>query len=59
MRILKKKMEQEGIEHNFWTLHDLKRKSISDATDKDIGGHRSPQIRENYNVALESFQPPR
>ncbi len=59
MRSLKKKMAAEGVEHSFWNYHDLKRKGISDAVDKNIGGHRSQQIRENYNVGLESFSPPK
>ena len=43
----------------FWTLHDLKRKGISDADDARIGGHRSASMRERYDTKVEVFEAPR
>jgi hypothetical protein len=38
MARLKKKMAAAGLGETFWTLHDLKRKGISDSKNKNIGG---------------------
>ena len=42
----------------YWTLHDLKRKGISDASDARIGGHRSAAMRERYDTKVEVFEAP-
>jgi len=42
----------------YWTLHDLKRKGISDASDPRIGGHKSSSMRERYDTKLEVFEAP-
>lgn len=49
MQRLKKKMSEAGLQHIYWSLHDLKRKGISDAEDKSIAGH-SPAMQHRYNV---------
>ena len=59
MRRLKKKMIERGLENIYWTAHDLKRKGISDSKDKGIGGHRSEQMKAQYNTKLEKFAPPK
>lgn len=33
-----------------WTLHELKRKVISDSKNKCIGGRKTEAIRQRYNV---------
>ena len=42
----------------FWTLHDLKRKGISDSENKHIAGHKSEAMRQRYNVKTETFLAP-
>ena len=42
----------------YWTLHDLKRKGISDSENKRIGGHKSESMRQRYNVKTETFSAP-
>lgn len=59
MSRLKKKMFEESLDHVFWTLHDLKRKGVSDADSNRIAGHRTDKMRERYNVILEKFEPPK
>ena len=59
MQRLKKKMIVQGLGKIYWTIHDLKRKGISDAKDKGIGGHRSESMKEQYATKIESFEPPR
>lgn len=56
---LRKEMQKRGFEEVYWTIHDLKRKGISDSENKKIGGHKSQQIMDNYNVKLEFFSPPK
>ena len=41
----------------FWTLHDLKRKGISDAEDKKIAG-QSPAMQARYDTKIHAFEPP-
>jgi len=49
----------EEIEQDmYWPLHDLKRKGISDADSDKIAGHKSEQMRQRYNVKIESFSAP-
>jgi len=59
MARLKKKMIEEGHGRVFWTLHDLKRKVITDVKDDRIAGHRSEKMRQRYNLKIESFEPPK
>lgn len=42
----------------YWTLHDLKRKGISDSENKRIGGHKTEAMRQRYNVKTETFTAP-
>lgn len=42
----------------YWTLHDLKRKGISDSENKHIAGHKSEAMRQRYNVKTETFAAP-
>ncbi|MFC1843278.1 tyrosine-type recombinase/integrase [Thermodesulfobacteriota bacterium] len=58
MQRLKKKMKEKGLEKIYWTVHDLKRKGISDAKDKGIGGHKSEAMKARYATKIESFEPP-
>lgn len=58
MQKLKKKMIERGLRDVYWTAHDLKRKGISDAKDKGIGGHKSEQMKAQYNTKIETFAPP-
>jgi integrase len=59
MTRLKKKMLADNLGHVYWTVHDLKRKGISDAKDDRIAGHRTEEMRQRYNLKLESFEPPK
>lgn len=59
MQRLKKKMNERGLGHIYWTSHDLKRKGISDSDDKGIGGHKSEQMKTQYNTKIETFSPPK
>jgi len=58
MSRLKKRMVADGHGDIFWTLHDLKRKGISDAENKNIGGHRSREMEQRYNTVIEAMLPP-
>lgn len=42
----------------FWTLHDLKRKGITDAKDNRIAGHKSEAMRQRYDMSLATFSAP-
>lgn len=56
MSELKKKMRSApGVEIEPWTLHDLKRKGISDASDPKIGGHKSASIMERYLTMIKRY----
>lgn len=57
MRHLKKGMVAAGLGDVCWNLHDLKRKGISDAKDRKIGGHKSEHIINQYMVKLKSYEP--
>ncbi len=52
-------MDEAGVDHKFWTLHDLKKKGVSDAEDKKIGGHKTEKMRERYDVKIHAYAPPR
>ena len=54
-------MNDMGLDKIYWTIHDLKRKGISDAKDKGIGGHKSPpeSMKARYATKIESFKPPK
>lgn len=58
MQRLKAKMEESGHGAQWWTLHDLKRKGLTDAADKTIAGHRTEAMRQRYNVGLDQVDPP-
>ena len=59
MSRFKVKMEKAGFGEVYWTLHDLKHTGITDAEDKNIGGHRAPSMIGLYNHEVEVFAPPR
>lgn len=59
MQRLKRKMKEMQLDQVFWTLHDLKRKGMSDAQDDRIAGHKSEQMRERYKVKTERRKPAR
>lgn len=59
MSRFKEKMKKADLGDVYWTLHDLKHKGISDAKDKNIGGHRDPAMIGLYNHEVEVFAPPR
>jgi len=72
MQRLKRLMEEQNVksqwtnsdgvnEHEsdlYWTLHDLKRKGISDSENKRIAGHKSEAMRQRYSVKTETFSAP-
>ena len=51
-------MDGSGLASTWWTLHDLKRKGLTEAADKTIAGHRSEAMRQRYNVGLDQVDPP-
>ena len=53
MQRLKAKMKKAGLQDVYWTIHDLKRKGISDASDVNIGGHKTEEMRQRYRVVLD------
>ena len=50
--------QEEHTSPMYWTLHDLKRKGISDSKNKRIGGHKTEAMRQRYNVKTETFTAP-
>lgn len=58
MARLKKKMAAAGMGKVYWSLHDLKRKGISDAKNKNIGGHKTVEMQQRYDIKMEIIQPP-
>ena len=58
-RLKRKCMNDMGLDKIYWTIHDLKRKGISDAKDKGIGGHKSESMKARYATKIESFEPPK
>ncbi len=58
MQRLKKKMAENGLD-GFWTLHDLKRKGITDSENKGIGGHKTEEMRRRYDLERKKFSPPK
>lgn len=51
-------MVAAGVGDIFWTLDDLKRKGISDAKNKNIGGHKTAEMQQRYNTKIEVVEPP-
>ncbi len=45
MQRVKARMNNTGLASTWWTLHDLKRKGLTEATDKTIAGHRTEAMR--------------
>ncbi|MBF0266588.1 MAG: hypothetical protein HQL46_15100 [Gammaproteobacteria bacterium] len=56
MQRLKKRMIENGKGDSYWSLHLLKSKGISDAEDKNLGGHKSEQMKERYNTKVEEVR---
>lgn len=59
MSRLKKKMKNSGLEGVFWSLHLLKHKGMTDAENKDLGGHKNAAIKDSYIHDLEVVKPAR
>lgn len=57
MQRLKKHMEEKELGGNFWTLHQLKHKAISDSDDKHIAGHKTEQMRQKYDTKIHKKKP--
>lgn len=59
MQRLKKLMasEEHDLGHVYWSLHKLKSKGISDASDDRIAGHKSESMRNRYKTNLERHKP--
>lgn len=57
MQRLRMKMERVGLENEFFRLHDLKRKGVSDADNQAIAG-QTEQMQRRYNVKPQTFKPP-
>jgi hypothetical protein len=55
MQRLKKKVSPDV----YWSLHLLKSKAISDAKNKNIGGHKSEAMKQRYNTKTEIVEPPK
>ncbi len=58
MQRVKARMNDSGLASTWWTLHDLKRKGLTEAADKTIAGHRTEAMRQRYNVGLDQVDPP-
>lgn len=58
MNRLAKRMKERGCNFEPWTLHDLKRKGISDSQDKRIAGHLTEAMRQRYDVKIHAFDAP-
>ncbi len=58
MQRVKARMDDSGLASTWWTLHDLKRKGLTEASDKTIAGHRTEAMRQRYNVGLDRIEPP-
>lgn len=41
-----------------FTMHDLKRKGVSDSRDSNPAGHRDPRMRDRYRVKPDEVEPP-
>lgn len=57
MSRLKKTMAEKGLQTQFWALHMLKHKGMTDADNKDLGGHKSQSMKDNYIHELEVVKP--
>lgn len=57
MSRLKKTMVEEGLGDTFWSLHLLKHKGMTDAENKDLGGHKNQAIKDSYNHELDKIKP--
>jgi len=54
---LRKFIKDSGMKHEYWAPHDLKRKGLSDAKNKNIAGHKTEQMKQRYNVKIDSIKP--
>lgn len=59
MARFKKSMIEAGLGDIFWTLHDLKRKGMTDAKNKNIGGHKTQAMKDLYDQSVERIAPPK
>lgn len=61
MHRLKERMESKeiGLADVYWRMHDLKRKGISDAKDKNISGHVTEAMKQRYQVKIDRHNPVR
>ena len=58
MQRVKARMDAAALAATWWTLHDLKRKGLTEVTDKTIAGHRTEAMRQRYNAGLDQVDPP-
>ncbi len=58
MQRLKANMDESGLSAVWWTLHDLKRKGVTEAKDTSISEHKTEAMCQRYNVGLDKFKPP-
>ena len=54
---LKRKMEQQGLQNAYWSLHMVKAKGISDSQDKHIAGHVTEAMRQRYDRKVPIRKP--
>lgn len=57
MSRMKAKMKKLKLDDTFWSLHLLKHKGMTDAENKDLGGHKNAAIKDSYIHDLEVVKP--
>lgn len=55
---LKQEIEQRGLSQHYFTLHDLKRRGVTQSDDKAIAGQTEAMQRQ-YDQERRIFQPPK
>ncbi|WP_421848275.1 site-specific integrase [Marinomonas sp.] len=53
MHRLKETMAERDLKDNFWSLHLLKSKGVSDAESDHIAGHKTESMRNKYKTKIE------
>ena len=56
MQRIKKNMKADGFEKEYWSLHLLKSKGMSDSDDKKIAGHKTEAMRNLYDTKVSSHK---
>ena len=57
MSRLKKLMIEDGLGDVFWSIHMLKHKGMTDAENKELGGHKDQAIKDSYTHDLDRVKP--